>query len=600
MKHFLKRTIAVLIVTSLLAMAALTGCGDGGTKVGDTVEYGIWLLNAEDSTYYSDYRNNPAIEYLLTKTWGPDNKKVDLEFFVPVAGAQQENFNTLLATGDYPDMMDATMYNGSLVDLYEQGTILDLTDYIDQYMPNYKAFLAANPDLAKTATNLVNGEKRYLSLNNYRDALGNSFRGFIYRRDWIVKYGVNPIDGSKFSGSYTGTLPDGTVDTDTWVDDVVFPSGGYHPKYISDWEWMFEIFTKAIEDQNISDGYCLSLFYPGYIATGDLVCTFGGGTNTWYKTPDEEMIFGGTTDDFRAYVQAMNTWFANGWVDKAFAEHSSDLFFRIDENKFRSGKVGLWYGSMSQLLGRLDDGEGLKAGMVCFASPMPINDIYGGPDQQMVEPYTLYQVGRQNLTWFITDKVKEKDIVPLLTMLDYMYSEEGSMLGTLGLNKEQYELTKNELYTRYELTEGSYYRVPEDQVVGSKIFTWFDTVALDGGMLGSAVRANRFFHMNSVSRTMTRGAAPLLDNYEQWSLYENTGYMISTLNTQLTPDEQKTVTKTNANTDEFMSKSIPPFIRGEKDPYDDAAWEAFVKALNKYSPDKVTAIYQDVLDKLNS
>ena len=595
------RLLAIMILLGTLAGIILTGCGDNNGKTdGETVKYGIWLTNGEDTSYYETYDKNPGIEYVLNKTWGPDNKKVALDFIVPVAGTQVESFNTLLSTGDYPDMMSSTMYNGSFVDLYEQGIILDLTDYVDKYMPNYKAFLAANPDVAAQASHVVNGEKKILLLNNFRDAVGYNWGGYMYRRDWIVKYGTNPKNGSKFSGSYTGTLADGSVDKNSWEDNVVFPSGGADPVYISDWEWMFEIFARAIADLGITDGYVTTLSYAGYTGTGDLVCGFGGGGAGWYQNKDGQIVFGGDSEDFRVYLQAMNTWWKNGWIDKAFTEHSNDMFFRIDDAKVRSGKIGLWYGVQNQLMGNLDSGDGFTAGMVAFGARQPINDRYGSAAQQNVEPYTMYQQGRDGGSWMITDKAiaDGKDILPLLTLLDYMYTEEGSKLGTFGLTKEQYDVTKNELYTRLGMSEGSYYRVPADQERGSKIYAFVDTVVQDGGSLMSACKANRFFYLDTVSQYLVRGTDALLNSLDQWVWYENTGFLAPIFTSKVSAEEQKTVAKTNTNITEFQAKSVPPFIKGEKDPFSDADWQTYVKALNKYSPGKVTKIYQDLLDSL--
>lgn len=598
-KNLLRRAAAWILCLTMAGSISLAGCGtDGGQSTEETASYSVWITQSEDSTYYESYDKNPSIEYLLTKTWGPENKKVDLDFLVPVAGAEMDNFKTLLSTGDYPDMMDATMYDGSIVDLYEQGIVLDLTDYIDQYMPNYKAFLEQNPDLANQAAFVVNGEKKYLTVRNMGDEPPYNWGGYIYRRDWIIKYGKNPLDGSTFSGSYTGKLADGSVDKETWEDNVVFPSGQKDPLTISDWEWMLEIFSRAIQDLNITDGYCMSLYYPGYLATGDLVCAFGGGGPMWYRNKDGQIAFGGTEENFRVYLQAMNTWYRNGWIDKAFPEHTADMFYRIDDAKVRSGKIGLWLGIMAQLEGKLDDGEGLKAGMVNFAASQPINDKYGSAEQQNVEPYTMYQIGQVANRWIITDAAKDKDLVPLLSMLDYMYAQEGALLGSLGLNKEQYEVTKNELYTRYGLTEGAYYEVPEEQRRGTKRYAWVDTIQYDGGMLQSACKCNRFFFLSCNSLILTRGSDSLLNNYDQWIRYQNTGGITDAINNQLTPDEQKTITKIHTNVNEFMQKTVPAFIKGEKDPFSDADWEAYVKALNKYSPDKATQIYQEKLDSL--
>lgn len=596
-KRFI-RLLGVILCLSILAGLAVTGCGKTETS-SDTVHYTIWQSLGDDSAYYTKYEDNPAIQYLMTKTWGPDNKKIELEFYVPPAGTAADSFNTLLSTGDYPEMMDGVSYSGSIVDLYEQGIVLDLTDYIKQYMPNYMSFLEANPDLAPESYYLIDGEKKYLSLRNFIDSVSYNWGGYCYRRDWIIKYGANPKDGSAFSGQYTETLPDGSVNMESWEDNVIFPSGGTDPVYISDWEWMLDIFAKAIQDLGITDGYPMSLYYPGYLGTGDLVGSFGGDGLIYGINSDNKVYFGATSDNFRVYLQAMNTWFKNGWIDKAFTEHSSDMFFAIDDAKVRSGKVGLWWGTQGELIGKLDDGEDLKDGMVVYGARQPINDVYGTAAQQNVEPNTMYQYSRANMNWIITDKMNEKDIVPLLTLIDYLYTEEGAKLCTLGLTKEQYEETKPELYTRFGLTEGSYYKVPESEARGTRIYSFVDTVANDGASLNTVVRLTRFVHLEVQSLLLTRGSPAMLNSLDQWIWYENKGSLNGAILNQITTDEQKTISKTSTNINEFLNKTLPTFIKGDKDPFSDADWQAYSKAINKYNPDKLTQIYQEKMDNLN-
>ena len=74
-----KRLLAAVLVLVMLIPLALAGCGNNAAPSGDTVKYGVWMLNGEDSAYYAKYEQNPGIEYVLGKTWGPDNKKVELD-----------------------------------------------------------------------------------------------------------------------------------------------------------------------------------------------------------------------------------------------------------------------------------------------------------------------------------------------------------------------------------------------------------------------------------------------------------------------------------------------------------------------------------------
>lgn len=170
-------------------------------------------------------------------------------------------------------------------------------------------------------------------LRGFSDGIQPMFQGFCYRRDWIAKYGANPQTGAAFTYGFTDEN-----DFESWEDDVVFPNGTDEPLYISDWEWMFEIFEKAMEEQGISDGYCYSPYYYGYMQTGDLFTGFGGGAPYWYND-NGTCVNGIETDSFRAYLQCLNTWYQKGWLDKSFSEHTSDVFFAVDAPKVFQEKL---------------------------------------------------------------------------------------------------------------------------------------------------------------------------------------------------------------------------------------------------------------------
>ena len=586
----LRRMVALLACMSMII--SMAGCGKGESEVGKSEDttYSWWIYSGE-SGWYTNYEENPVAKYLLAKTWGPEKKKMDIDFMLPVSGSEKDNCVTLIATGEYPDLMEMTVYPDSVTSLYNEGIALDITEYVEQYMPNYLAFLDQHPELKATAMNMVDGEKKYLGLYRYADGVPYMWGGYMYRRDWIVKYGKNKVDGSSFSGAYTVIGEDGTPDPDTWEDNVVFPSGGPDPVYISDWEWMLDIFQTAIEDQKITDGYCMSLHYGGFNATGDLVGGFGGG-GWWNLKPEGKIEYGPSSDSFRAYLQCMNTWYQNGWIDKAFPEHVSDQFYQIDSTKVRSGKVGLWYGITDQFGGRLDNGEEYLDGIVVANASQPINDIYGTAEQQNVKPFVMYQESLENFMTIVTDKAAKKDMPTLFSFLDYLYSREGSIMRTVGLSKEQYEESKDEFYTENGLTEGAYIEF-EDGTIQS-----VDTILSNGAGLGSAASLNRVVGLGFNKDKVAPYTDVKRHNLDLWTMYEATGALKNSFISQLSEEEGKTKSKIETNTLEFCYKNVPGFIQGKQDPYSDDDWNAYIRALSKYGPDTVTQTYQKLYDSL--
>lgn len=102
MKEFQKLAVTAACAISALALA---GCGASSGSAAEENTYSIWLYSAQDSSFYTDYAENPALQYLMNRTWGPEDKKINLEFLVPPAGSQQNNYETMMTSGDFPTVM---------------------------------------------------------------------------------------------------------------------------------------------------------------------------------------------------------------------------------------------------------------------------------------------------------------------------------------------------------------------------------------------------------------------------------------------------------------------------------------------------------------
>ena len=397
MKKTLKRVFGAVLGTTM-AISLLAGCGGGDGTSGNADEtYTMWIYSGQDAAYYLDYEENPALQYALQKKYGPDEKSLAIDFWVPPSGSAADNYSTMMGSGDYPDVIDGSISDAPTV-MYETGQIMDLTELIPQYMPNYMKYLEEHPEIEHKAYVDIDGEKKMLFIRTMNEDRDYTYSGVEYRRDWIAKYGTNPETGEAFSGEFTDE-----DDPDSWVDDVVFPSGGSDPIYISDWEWMFEIFDKAMEAEGITDGYCLSVYYPGFTWNGDFTSSFGGGSPLWYEDLDGKVQFGADKPQFRALMQCLNTWYKKGWLDQSFNQRTSDAHYAIDDTTTRQGKVGLWVGLESQLGGRMDVGASEYTEGICsYGAPWPINDVYGDESCKNVEPNAVEYTGLTGTTWYIT------------------------------------------------------------------------------------------------------------------------------------------------------------------------------------------------------
>ena len=588
----MKKLVAILL--SMLLILSLISCNKGEVKSGEeakteTVEVTWWISRGEDSTYYMSYDDNPAVKYLETLDF--NGKKVDLKFLVPVTGAERDNFNTLLMTEEYAKIFDMSYCTSTATELYEDDIIWDLTPYIEEYMPNYSRIIK-DPEFVPYVYSPVDGEKKILSLYNLKSEVTSNFMGLNYRRDWVAKYGTNPFTGEKFNYGYTDES-----DYNTYWDDVVFPNGTENPIYVSDWEWMFEILEKAMADLGITDGYCISIYYKGFSeAGGNFDSAFGGGCPMWYKDQNGNAAFGGTSEELKTYLILMNSWYNKGWLDKNFADHTSDQIYAIESAKINSGKVGAFIGRRGNAGGQMDSGDKLTEGIMIYGARPAINDVYGSDEMKNKEPYSLYQYSRIGVNICISKKTTEDELKTILTMLDYLYSDEGSALLALGLNKEEFESIQDPAYKKYGLEDGAYAKTINED--GSVVFER-NPKLLEDNNLASAMALKRVtcgYYVPGIVPALNRSYDTCsLRNMTEWDYYLNTGYIDKSLRAQFTSDEAAVYSKVYSNVDTYMSQNIPKFIMGVLD-VNGVDWDNYCKMLNKYSPNKVTAIYQRVFD----
>ena len=66
---------------------------------------------------------------------------------------------------------------------------MELTEYVEEYMPDYVELLNNNPELKRLCTvEDEEGKTHYYALYVIADTAGEPFEGYAYRRDWVVEY----------------------------------------------------------------------------------------------------------------------------------------------------------------------------------------------------------------------------------------------------------------------------------------------------------------------------------------------------------------------------------------------------------------------------
>lgn len=112
-----------------------------------------------------------------------------VEWTSPSNTAKTEQFNLMIASGNYPDLI--LNYWNSATDGVKQyaddGVIVPISDYLD-YMPNFKKYIAENPEIAKQFTE-PDGTI-YYAPSIRKDPELRTYVGPTIRKDWLDKLGL--------------------------------------------------------------------------------------------------------------------------------------------------------------------------------------------------------------------------------------------------------------------------------------------------------------------------------------------------------------------------------------------------------------------------
>ena len=641
-----RRWISLLLTgTLVLGSLAMSGCGNSSDS-GDADTFSWWIVTTDgDGTYYDKYEDHPGVQWLNNQYWDVDNhtlgeegkgENIKFTFQTPIAGSETDNFNTMIGTGEYTDLVDLSYYTGSIAALAEDGVLMDITEYVEEYMPDYVALLDEHPAWkSQVTTTDADGNVHYYYLPLLNDGPRDPWDGFVYRRDWVVKYAepteyvwdwdsayvqenghpaVTPLEAAVASGNLEGwkanevtefTANPGDDPDNTYTDNVIFPSGTGNPLTISDWEWMFEAFDAALEERGYgddSDAYCITIPYQGYFEYGDLVSSFGGGNGYYYINDDGEVTFDAASDNFKTYLECMNTWNDKGWLDTQFETRSGDLFYMINQSGFNQGKVGMWEGMVWDTGTKIrttcmDDSDQQDAFVMGCA--FPINDMYGTAEQMYHEPDAFYgeTAGPATGGVGITTKAEDKNLPALFTYLNWCYTREGALLGSMGLSQEQYESMDfdPDNYAEYGFTDGLYHEEDRDGVT-----TYVTHIPQNSTLNGNAFITGRL-----TARLQLTGTGDDLDYdidngesevyqacREAYGSYDSTGNVISYA-TKLTDDENEQAGDVYTPLKDYMNQVIPRMIKNGVD----SEWDEYVKTVDSYDTKSVCEIYQKYVDE---
>ena len=377
------------IVALVLALMMLLAMGSTALAT-DKVTYYVRGGSAEYEPYIY-----PGLVGLLKIQEMAD---VEIEWTV-VCGSGDEikaQYLAMLSSGKYPDVIQWVHrydYVGDVPQLYADGIIIALNDVIDKYMPNYKALLEANPDVAKA---LKDDEGRYLyftpinPLNTPDERVSATWQGLQGRKDWMENVGIEElpttIDGwYEMLVAFRDLDPNGNGEQ----DEIPFDAGQSGLRY----------------------------FMPAF----DIL-------NGAYIDPDTGKVgFGEYSQNYKEFLETMNKWYSEGLIKDIWTEDGSLAPAEVKDAAIYADLAGSWLGLSNYWEQRLPQVQekNPNADFIAYPWIVDANGVAYGTDYN-------FSYGDRFTTVITVDC---KNVEAAARLIDTMFTEEGTNCTTWGIEQ---------------------------------------------------------------------------------------------------------------------------------------------------------------------
>lgn len=313
---------------------------------------------------------------------------IDLQFIQPTLNEHDQAFSLLLSRKPLPDIIEYNYngYAGGVRQAIEDGIIMDVSELIPVYMPNFYALMQEMPELQKKF-GLEDGSYGYFPfIRDPEESLVNA--GLIIREDLLEKTGL---------------------EKPTTIDEL-------HDVLVALKEKTDVKYPMLIGDTTASR----SVFAPqGGILPGawDILLTYYNDNGTVKYGPYEA-----------AYKDMMTTlaqWYAEGLLETEFTAINS-------QTMLESGIFGGDWAVFTQNIGPMEKmtSEGRKLNPdFTVGGVAPLTAVEGGSNRMLAAQDSIDSNAHGISISTSCDPAK---LPAILTLIDYGYGEEGSMLYSIG------------------------------------------------------------------------------------------------------------------------------------------------------------------------
>lgn len=323
---------------------------------------------------------------------------VKMEYLPLSTSASSEQFNIMMASGDYPALVGwGLSYTGGDEKAVEDEVYIDVRDLVAQYSPNYYKILSTDDELLETAltdSGYLTGFMAVVTEN------GLAQYGPQVRVDLLEKLGMDkPYTIDEWHDVLTA------FKTELGLDEpLVFPAGG------------------CAQDNFI----CSAFGVNGYISN------FPQSVAPWY-VEDGTVKFGCVEQGYLEYLELVKSWYDEGLMDKDYISTNTNFNSPDYQAKIQGGQCGIWFSDYGNIgnYNSLSEVEGFHAEATY--------DAHASEDS--VNHFAKYSKKSAGNGFRITTNCEYPELAA--QWADWWYTEEGSLLANYGIEGRGLEFDEN-------------------------------------------------------------------------------------------------------------------------------------------------------------
>ena len=545
----MKRKKIVALLLSITMIAAVTaGCGGQDNAAADTAESATGSKSEEneisedadtpDDTGTASDISLPLTEDAVTLTifmptdsnftsgdWNNSGffqemerrTGVHLEFQTPATGEERTAFNLMIASGELPDIICYSyLYPEGIDAAIDDGYYLDLTPYLDTYLTNYNAARNTSESILRdTMTDSSRIGQMYMVLTEEQ----GPWAGLQIRQDWLDELEL----------------------------DV--------PVTYDDWE---KVLTAFKEEKGAYAPMALSSY--GYFIVGNELSA-GFNASAGFMNQNGTVVYSPITNEWRQYLQTMHDWYQKGLINPDFMTASP---YFVDMELVTSGTSGAWFSMYTMPSLYEQSAEGMNVAPVA----VPVQNE--GDDAHL-------RVVNQTVKACIAIAADCEYPEIAMQYLDYLFTEEGSLLANYG--------TENESFVYDE--EGN-------PVFTDKILNNPEGLGYMQALVNDALPPEKLPSFYDWTRELATIPAKDQLSYDVWSSTGEDWVMPASL--ALTAEESRESAKIYADIETYFNECTAKFIIGTLDVNGDD-WDTYVKNIQGMNIERCVEIRQDALNR---